>query len=191
MWWWLWPYKKYCCLWFQNLLWVYVMAWMRVRFPGLKFCPSPPLHTSMSFCGLERLLLRSAPVRVQPVSETNTKHLCWRQTQSHAVDERSLNAFRLWCVWGRTLHQFHKRVRAITYVIWLWKGPSREEMEVCFLHCRPSLMTHWSDFPGAGQREWKMGGRVCFGFGGGGDEVKTIVLYFRFTRFLTHKRKAF
>ncbi len=30
---------------FQNLLWVYVMgmAWMSVRFPGLKFCPSPPL----------------------------------------------------------------------------------------------------------------------------------------------------
>ncbi len=28
---------------FQNLLWVYGMAWMRVRFPGLKFCPSPPL----------------------------------------------------------------------------------------------------------------------------------------------------
>ncbi len=28
---------------FQNLLWVYGMAWMSVRFPGLKFCPSPPL----------------------------------------------------------------------------------------------------------------------------------------------------
>lgn len=28
---------------FQNLLWVYGMAWMRVRFPGLKFCSSPPL----------------------------------------------------------------------------------------------------------------------------------------------------
>ncbi len=28
---------------FQNLLWVYGMAWMSVSFPGLKFCPSPPL----------------------------------------------------------------------------------------------------------------------------------------------------
>ncbi len=28
---------------FQNLLWVYGMAWMSVRFPGLKFCPSPSL----------------------------------------------------------------------------------------------------------------------------------------------------
>ncbi len=28
---------------FQNLLWVYGMAWMSVRFPGLKFYPSPPL----------------------------------------------------------------------------------------------------------------------------------------------------
>ncbi len=28
---------------FQNLLWVYGMSWMSVRFPGLKFCPSPPL----------------------------------------------------------------------------------------------------------------------------------------------------
>ncbi len=28
---------------FQNMLWVYGMAWMSVRFPGLKFCPSPPL----------------------------------------------------------------------------------------------------------------------------------------------------
>ncbi len=39
--------QKYCCPWFQNLLWVYVMAWMRVRFPGLKFCPSPPLVAPM------------------------------------------------------------------------------------------------------------------------------------------------
>ncbi len=28
---------------FQNLSWVYGMAWVSVRFPGLKFCPSPPL----------------------------------------------------------------------------------------------------------------------------------------------------
>ncbi len=28
---------------FQNLLWVYGMAWMSVRFPGMKFCPIPPL----------------------------------------------------------------------------------------------------------------------------------------------------
>ncbi len=32
---------------FQNLLWVYGMAWMRVRFPGLKFCSSPPLTTAL------------------------------------------------------------------------------------------------------------------------------------------------
>ncbi len=29
--------------WFQNLLWVYGMAWMSVRFPCLKFCPSSAL----------------------------------------------------------------------------------------------------------------------------------------------------
>jgi len=27
-------------MWFQNLLWVYGMGWMGVRFPGLKFCSS-------------------------------------------------------------------------------------------------------------------------------------------------------
>ncbi len=31
---------------FQNLLWVYGMAWMTMRFHGLKFCPSPPLTVS-------------------------------------------------------------------------------------------------------------------------------------------------
>ncbi len=32
----------------QNVLWVYGMgmAWMSVRFPGLKFCPSPPLSAT-------------------------------------------------------------------------------------------------------------------------------------------------
>ncbi len=34
---------------FQNLLWVYGMAWMSVRFPGLKFCPSPPLLYSICY----------------------------------------------------------------------------------------------------------------------------------------------
>ncbi len=34
---------------FQNLLWVYGMAWMSVRFPGLKFCPSPPLLRAINF----------------------------------------------------------------------------------------------------------------------------------------------
>ncbi len=33
---------------FQSLLWVYGMAWMSVRFPNLKFCPSPPLHHTQS-----------------------------------------------------------------------------------------------------------------------------------------------
>ncbi len=37
-------HTKNIVVWFQNLLWVYGMAWMRVRFPGLKFCYSPPLH---------------------------------------------------------------------------------------------------------------------------------------------------
>ncbi len=32
---------------FQNLLLVYGMARMSVRFPGLKFCPSPPLYISI------------------------------------------------------------------------------------------------------------------------------------------------
>ncbi len=32
---------------FQNWLWVYGMAWMSVRFPGLKFCSSPPLGRNM------------------------------------------------------------------------------------------------------------------------------------------------
>ncbi len=33
----------------QNFLWVYGMgmAWMSVRFPGLKFCPSPPLSATL------------------------------------------------------------------------------------------------------------------------------------------------
>ncbi len=31
---------------FQNLLWVYGMACLSVRFPSLKFCPSPPLILS-------------------------------------------------------------------------------------------------------------------------------------------------
>ncbi len=35
--------QKNIVVWFQNLLWMYGMAWMRVRFPGLKFCSSPPL----------------------------------------------------------------------------------------------------------------------------------------------------
>ncbi len=38
--------KKILLSMFQNLLWVYGMAWMSVRFPCLKFCPSPPLYTS-------------------------------------------------------------------------------------------------------------------------------------------------
>ncbi len=41
---WWWPYKIYCCTWFQNVLWVYGMAWMSVRLPSLKFCPSPTLQ---------------------------------------------------------------------------------------------------------------------------------------------------
>ncbi len=28
---------------FQNLLWVYEITWISVRFPVLNFCPSPPL----------------------------------------------------------------------------------------------------------------------------------------------------
>ncbi len=41
-------HTKNIVVWFQNLLWVYGMAWMRVRFPGLKFCSSPPLVTVMN-----------------------------------------------------------------------------------------------------------------------------------------------
>ncbi len=36
-------HTKNIVVWFQNLLWMYGIAWMRVRFPGLKFCSSPPL----------------------------------------------------------------------------------------------------------------------------------------------------
>ncbi len=34
---------------FQNLLWMYGMAWMSVRFPGLKLCPSTPLKEAMNW----------------------------------------------------------------------------------------------------------------------------------------------
>ncbi len=43
-------HTKNIVVWFQNVLWVYGMAWMRVRFPGLKFCPSPPLKESDTEC---------------------------------------------------------------------------------------------------------------------------------------------
>ncbi len=42
MWWWWWSYKKYCCLWFQNLLWVYGMAWWVWDFPSWNLVPVRP-----------------------------------------------------------------------------------------------------------------------------------------------------
>ncbi len=36
-------HTKNIVVWFQNVLWVCGMTWMRVRFPGLKFSSSPPL----------------------------------------------------------------------------------------------------------------------------------------------------
>ncbi len=38
-----------CLPMFQNLLWMYGMAWMSVRFPGLKLCPSTPLKEAMNW----------------------------------------------------------------------------------------------------------------------------------------------
>ncbi len=42
---------------FQNLLWVYGMAWMSVRFPGLKFCPSLPLILGVEMTNLRIQIL--------------------------------------------------------------------------------------------------------------------------------------
>ncbi len=60
---------------FQNLLWVYEMAWMSVRFPGLKFCPSPPLVHADPVLDPGPGLLSEGEPQAPPFPAATTQHL--------------------------------------------------------------------------------------------------------------------
>ncbi len=103
---------------FQNLLWVYGMAWMNVRFPSLKFCPSPPmaiipvidlficinLPTSRSLARVRRDVIKpSDKLRLlkQPARKTReavraadymVQTLRLISEKAHHVHKRSINA---------------------------------------------------------------------------------------------------
>lgn len=99
-----------------------------------------------AFCRLKRLLLKKCSW-VRPTGEWDEYKTSLFERDTKRCSKRAVIRISYITVcMGWTL----RRVQAVTYVIWLLKGLSWEEMEVRFLHCRPSRMTHWSVFPGAG-----------------------------------------
>ncbi len=69
-------HTKNIVVWFQNLLWVYGMAWMSVRFPSLKFCSSPPLLGTRSAFNPSKVHTHSSEHTHTHTVNTHPRHLC-------------------------------------------------------------------------------------------------------------------